>query len=216
LHGLARGGHDTDAIDDAGWHDAHAPRERVLADEPKQVHAAPASELFGVAHSRKVRTEVRVIKREDNRGGNDRPCPRSPPGFIDARYGAKPLSPQGRLKDQVRDDVPIRQRRGLALLLESGGFPLALPQEVELRPAHVAMAQHFYLLDARRVRGKRPFDTDAVGCDAPDCKLGVGSSATTNANDRTPDELDALTVPFNDSKVHLHVITHAQVGTIGL
>jgi len=216
VHGLARGSHDANLIDDVGRYDAHSPGQCVLVDPREQLHAAGGRELLGVAHSREVDAKIRVVAGEDHGGGHDRTCPGPPPGFIQAGYGSKPLRPEAQFKVQAWEGLPIRQRCRLSLFPQAGGFALALAQEVEFRPAHMAVAQHLDLFDARRVRREGPLDAHAVSRNSPDRELGVGSPAAADANHRAPHELDTLPVTLYDAEVHLHVISHAQMGAIGL
>jgi hypothetical protein len=203
-------------IDDASRHDAHAPGQRVLVDLRKQLLAAGARELFGIANPREVGAKIQVVAGEDYGGGHDRAGPSPPPGFIQTGYGAKPLRPKAQFKVQAGEGLPIRQRCRLSLFLQAGGFALALAQEVQFRPTDMAVAQYLDLFDARRVRGKGPLDAHAVSRNTPDRELGVGPPAAADANHRAPHELDTLPVTLYDTKVYLHVISHAQMGAIGL
>jgi hypothetical protein len=216
LHRLTGSAHDAYPVDFMGRHDPDAPGESVPLDTWHELLAASRCELFGVTDACEPRAQSGFSAREDHGGGYDWAGPSPPAGLVQTGHSTKALRPEALLKVQSRRDAPLRQSWGLALFLQAGRFPLALAQVVELGTADVAVAQDFDLLDARRVRGERPLHAHAVSRNTPHSELGVGSLSSADADNRAPNELDALSVAFHDPEVDLHIVPHAEMRAIGL
>lgn len=76
------------------------------------------------------------------------------------------------------------------------------------------MAQHLYLLNAWRMKGKCSLDTDAVGGNTSDREAAIRTCSPSDAHDGAPHQLDPLSLPFDDAEMNLNIIADPQFGKI--
>src|SRR3954464_3691941 len=88
-----------------------------------------------------------------------------------------------------------------APLLDLGGLPDAVPEVVQLRPAHGAAGDRLDLGDDRRVHRERALDADAVADLAHGERLANAGALA--ADHHALEELDSLLVALHDTHVHL-------------
>src|SRR5262245_12639621 len=106
-------------------------------------------------------------------------------------------------------------RRTLApgpALAERRGLADALPQEVQLGPADLAVADDLDLLDPRAVDLERPLHADAAG-DPPDGDR-PGDAAAAEPHDGALEHLDPLAVALDDLGRHLDRVTRSDLGQV--
>ena len=88
--------------------------------------------------------------------------------------------------------------------LTDAGMPADLLAQVEeLCPAHLAVAQHLDLVDARSVHEEGALDADPVG-DATHGEAGRETDLALERDHNALEHLDALAGAFNDLDVHAH------------
>ena len=94
-------------------------------------------------------------------------------------------------------------------LADPGALPAALPQVVELGPAHAAPGEDLDLGDGRRVQREGALDADAEG-DLAD-REGLAQPAALAPDDDALEHLDALAARLGHPHVHAHVSPGAEV-----
>src|SRR5437870_1638061 len=96
-----------------------------------------------------------------------------------------------------------------AAFAQAGGLADALPQVVELGPAHAAGALDLDLGDLRRVQGKDALDPLALH----DAANGEGFTQTRAAagDHGAAEDLDALFLAFQNALVHVHLVADAKL-----
>ena len=82
--------------------------------------------------------------------------------------------------------------------LQAGGLAGAATQVIELRAAGMGPADNLDFFRARRMDEEGALYADAIGRDAPHCKVGV-DAASAKPNDGSLKDLHALTVAFDDA-----------------
>ena len=88
--------------------------------------------------------------------------------------------------------------------LADAGMPADLLAQVEkLCPAHLAVTQHFDLVDARSVHEEGALDADTMG-DTADGEARRETDLALERDHNTLEHLDALAGAFNDLDVHAH------------
>src|SRR5262249_13151373 len=134
-------------------------------------HAALRVDALGV-----VQTRQNASLRKDDGGGDDRTGERPSAGLVHARdpdvapraklpFGAVEQGETPELGEEEREGTG-GARHGLAakllgpLLVDAGGFALALPEVVELGAADRASPLHLDAIDHRGVQGKNALDAD--------------------------------------------------------
>src|SRR4029079_10901037 len=99
---------------------------------------------------------------------------------------------------------PLAERRGLAD---------ALPEEVQLRPSNLAVADNLDLLDPRAVDLERPLDADAAR--DPADRDRAGDAAATKPHHGPLEDLDPLAIALDDLGRHLDRVTRGELGEVG-
>ena len=99
-----------------------------------------------------------------------------------------------------------------ASLAEGGGLADAIAQEVELRPADLAVPDDLDLLDPWAVDLERPLDPDATR-DPPDGDR-PGDPAAAKAHHDALEDLDPLPVALDDLRRDLHGVARRDLGKI--
>ncbi len=98
---------------------------------------------------------------------------------------------------------------------QAGFLPDSPSQKIELSSAHLAVPQHFHLLDARGMEEECAFHPNAVRSDPAHRKAGVCSTPA-DPHHHTLEYLDTLTVPFHDPVMHPYGVSWAQFGDVGI
>jgi len=91
-------------------------------------------------------------------------------------------------------------RRLFSAFFQAGGLAGAATQVIELRAAGMGPADNLDFFRARRMDEEGALYADAIGRDAPHCKVGV-DAASPKPNDSSLKDLHALTVAFHDATV---------------